>query len=116
MKDKITWNVFRYNMSTRKVEPFDVFNHSNFYHDCMRAYLHHKNQPEKFNEAILKSVFYHFWSKSEHEVYIGGWSSDVSKVDIAEQLKMNWNNFVAVVHARMFADSGDLDKAVKKND
>lgn len=56
---------------------------------------------EEFEKELKLSLMYHFWCKCEHEVVVGPWIGDFEKegvkVDIYEQIRMNWDMFVEYV-------------------
>jgi len=51
---------------------------------------------DELDEMLDQEAMYHFWSKCEYEILIRDWPSgkEEEKIDVYDQLKMNWNNFV----------------------
>lgn len=108
------YNVFRYNMNSKKIEHFDVFNHSSFYEACKEAFNKYKESPSEFSEAVRKNAFYYFAFKAEYEVLVrawcGGTGEEEIKIDIYQQLQMNWNSFIAIAYGKIFADLIEEEK------
>ena len=94
--DYLEWNVFCYNFNEKKIEKFNVFNHASFERDVRRLLVKTESK-EEFSDELAVSVKYYYWAKSEWEVVITPWvgsKSAILKVDVVEQLKMNWDCFV----------------------
>ena len=95
----MTWNVFRYDINKRQIVVYNIFNHGGFIKDISK-FVNDSNK-EEFTEKLKKCVMYYFWARCEYEVVISGWPpahSDVDKkVDIYEQLMLNWYAFVDYV-------------------
>lgn len=95
----MTWNVFRYDINKRQIVVYNIFNHGGFIKD-ISEFADDSNK-EEFTEKLKKCVMYYFWARCEYEVVISGWPpahSDVNKkVDIYEQLMLNWYTFVDYV-------------------
>ena len=96
-KFDLEWNVIRYNINTRKIEPFNIFDHCSFREDIETLLNETNISKEGFVEKIKSSLMYHFWSRSEYEVVIHPWIGDDNaaiKVDIYWQIRMNWDRFI----------------------
>lgn len=98
-KEDIQWLVFREDFNGRKIVYFDIFNHSYFLED-IRKLIRSIDSREKFLEEVRNKLRYYFWSKCEYEVIISGWPPPREdsgfknrKVDIYEQVMMNWDAF-----------------------
>jgi len=54
---------------------------------------------EKFADRLDSVMRFYFWSKCEHEVIIAPWVGDAKeiKIDVYDQLHMNWDKFVDYV-------------------
>lgn len=105
------YNVFRYNMNSKAIEYFNIFDHSGFYKACKEAFNKYKESPSEFSEAVRKNAFYYFAFKAEYEVLIrawcGGTGEEEIKIDIYQQLQMNWNSFITIVYTKMYIDERD---------
>lgn len=126
---KLEWNVFREDWNSKKIETFNIFNHSRFYED-VKKHLKKCENKEKFAEELRKSLAWCYWSKCEWETVITSfpvritkeeigrlnkefkadteryghepysiWISPTvgKKVDIYEQVRLNWGVFVDYV-------------------
>ena len=93
------WYVYRYNINTRLIEKFNIFHHSGFMDDIKKM-LNEKLDYEEFKKKLESSLFYYYAFKAEWEVIIRPWvgHKDVeSKIDVYQQVKLNWNNFAQYV-------------------
>ena len=97
-KLSLEWNVIRYNMNARKIEPFNIFDHCSFRKDVETLLNETNISREDFEEKLRKEVMYYFWAKAEHEVLIRAWcggnGDEEVKIDIYEQVMWNWDQFV----------------------
>lgn len=99
--DKLEWNVIYYSINERKIKTLNVFHHCRFKEDVDKL-LHKTNlSKEEFAGALLGLVMYYFWAKAEWEVLIRAWcggnGDEEIKIDVATQLKWNWDKFVDYV-------------------
>lgn len=98
-----------------------MFKHSSFNDDVIELLKNKGLSREEFEEQLRKDIAYYFWSKSEHEIVITSFPPYVSKeelerlnsedvkyrtyvnlevdkkVDIYEQLRLNWDAFLGYV-------------------
>lgn len=94
-KFDFTWNVWLWNFNHDELETYDVV--PIFMRELER--LKKKDLPKtkkEFSEFLNGEAQYHFWSKCEYEMIIHGWpvgKKDV-KVDVYDQLILNWDKFV----------------------
>lgn len=94
------FNVWRYNINRKQMEKFNVFKHADFYKYCMKAYKEFDKDKdyEKFSEQLKTEAKYYYWSKAEHEIlikaWVGGNGDEEEKIDIYEQMNMNWDLFM----------------------
>lgn len=91
------WNVYRFDMNKKTMEIFNVFNHSSFYNEVMEL----DPYDSEFANELRKCTQYYFWSKTEYEIILSPWPSIretiEEKVDIYNQLRLNWEHFVNYV-------------------
>lgn len=71
-KLKLEYYVFREDWNSKKIEAFNIFNHSRFYEDVKNA-LEKFDNKEEFAEEVKKSLMWCYWCKSEYEVVITTW-------------------------------------------
>lgn len=129
MGGSMIWNVFIQRVNTRKIEPYNIFEHISFKKDVEVALATAKDKAE-FAEKLKRELRYYFWSKCEWEVIITDWPTHVSveevarldkeildyvdkwgkkpyslsvnlpvasKVDVYDQVMLNWEVFVDYV-------------------
>ena len=102
------WFVYAEDFNGRRIDEYDVFDHSGFAEDVKKAYRKHRTDFDAFSEAVHGSLFYYFRSKCEWEVIVSSWPPTdrvpERKVDVYEQVMLNWDVFVRYVwhqaHAR----------------
>lgn len=92
----LCWNVYR-SRYDKKIEPFNVFDHSGFYGDCVKAKKKYKDK-ESFSEEVRKSLLYYFWAKCEWEIVLERWPDG------------EWGEF------RTTMKSGEMKKLLKAED
>lgn len=116
----LSWFVFRYDINTNCIEQYDVFIHRKFTEEVMQA-LQQQHEYDVFSEKMKSIAMYYFWCKCEYEIVITSFPSyvnadeidriikyknrkrfDISldcaeKIDIFQQLMMNWKQFVCYV-------------------
>lgn len=93
------WNVYRYDFNRRKIEKFNVFEHGRFKEDVDKCLLKNDDK-ESFEKELKNTLMYYYWSKSEWEIIIAPWIGDENskvKIDVYDQVMMNWNKFVNYV-------------------
>lgn len=90
------WNVVYHNMNSRKIEVYNIFDHYSFRQEVLKA-MKECSAREEFEKAVNSSLMYYFWSKSEWEILIYPWLSELKngiKVDVCWQVKNNWQRFM----------------------
>lgn len=119
------WNVYDHDINNKQIKIYNVFKHSSFNQDVQKL-LNEDLSYIEFSEKLNCIVQYYFGSKAEYEVVITSWaphidnkeldrlnaereehrghlyyvSLDVSeKVDIYDQLHLNWERFVSYVYS-----------------
>lgn len=97
------YNVWNYNMNKNKIERFNIFDHSSFYKQCIKNYKQFQKDKdwENFEKEIHHNIFYYYWCKSEYEVLIRAWcggnGKEEVKVDVYNQITMNWDMFIVAL-------------------
>lgn len=102
------WRVIVEDFNGRRIVDYDIFEHCSFAEDVRKAYKKHRTDFDAFSEKVRGSLFYYYRSKCEWEVIVGAWvASDRTperKVDVYEQVMLNWDVFIRYVwhqaHAR----------------
>lgn len=101
-KPEMEWYVYYHDFNKRKLTKYNVFDHGRFVNDLIRLDLN-KLDKISFSVELDKLVQYYFWSKSEWEIIISPWcgQADDIKIDVYDQLHMNWDVFVNYCYERM---------------
>lgn len=94
----LSWNVYFDDFTRGKIVVRDVFNlSSSFLKGCYCNYKENKNNRDAFIERLRKDVMYSYWSKCEYEIVLQHWpplrDPDGTKVDIYDQVMLNWDRF-----------------------
>ena len=93
---KPVWNVYICNMSSGKIEVYNIFNHGTF-NVYYRKALETSATKEEFAEQIKNELRYYFWSKCEWEIEIVDWLGHQKsglKTDVFKQIVLNFDVFV----------------------
>ena len=69
-----------------------------------------------FKEILEKVLRYYYWGKCEHEVIIKEWTGKSSevKIDVFDQLRLNWEVFCLYVWNSLIEEGIDFSKKEKK--
>ena len=93
----VEWNVFRTDVNQKTIKSFNVFKHGRFMMDLASEIKRNKNQPSALEMKLRFLVRYYYWSKCEWEIWITDWITASEergiKVDVFDQLDMNWDKF-----------------------
>ena len=94
------WNVYFHNYNKNKIEVYNIFNHSCFTYEVKQAIKKYKDK-DSFVDKLKSELRYFFWSKCEWEVIVSPWvgrkESCDEKIDVYDQVMMNWNIFADYV-------------------
>lgn len=98
------WMVYWQDPCCSKITTRNVFTLSaTFYEDLrkLQKAVHENNISFKeFSKELLGSVMYCYWSKVEHEIILTpvfGMKTPSLKIDVYDQLRMNWKHFSSYV-------------------
>lgn len=90
------WYVYRYNINTRAIEAFNIFDHCSF-NRSVEKILENNQDYEEFAIKLRNELIYYFWCKSEYEIVITAWcggnGDEARKIDIYSQVMNNWGTF-----------------------
>ena len=117
----LLWYVYRHNINKDQIYKYNIFDHGRFSEEVYELLNKHEMTYEDFSEKLRCSLMYYFWCKTEYEIVITSFPpyidkkefdrisseefrvlSDVrlrcgEKIDIYEQVRMNWGVFVDYV-------------------
>lgn len=124
---KLVWNVYYHDVNGEKIKVVNVFKHSSFNKDVeklLKEKSTHGLTYNEFSKELKHIVQYYFWRKAEYEVVVTSWVPHIdnkeldrliseranhscysyyvnldveNKIDIYEQLMLNWEQFVNYV-------------------
>lgn len=93
----LEWYVYLEDVNRKKIVKYNVFKHYNFCQDLKDIISKLKNKNE-LSEKVRRIALYYFWSKCEYEILITTWIGRKDfkdeKVDVYDQLQLNWNAFI----------------------
>lgn len=90
------WNVYYHDTNKGTIDVINVFEHLGVERFVRNLCKDKKLTREAFAEELRHELMYHFWSRCEYEVLIKEWCGREAerKVDIYEQLMLNWDRFI----------------------
>lgn len=92
----LEWYVYRESWQTRKIEKHNVFNHVGFSKEVDNL-LKTCQTVEEFDKKLNSELMYYYWSKCEWEILVSPWIGDVesrsTKIDVYDQVMLNWDKF-----------------------
>lgn len=91
------WYVYYDDFNTNKIIKWNIFRHYSFNEEAEKL-LKKGLSKEEFSEKLKCSLMHYMWSKCEYEVVVKELiGSGYIKVDIYNQVTMNWDRFVDYV-------------------
>ena len=97
----VKWNVYFENFNKRKIEIYNIFDHTGFVKDLQKTLRKSDITPDEITESIKRSLMYYFWSKCEWEIILSDWPpSDLfnkEKVSVYDQVMLNFDSFVGYI-------------------
>ena len=115
-KPTFTWNVWNWDFNHDQLETYDVG------YRFIAAVEHERpsflpTTYAELNDYLLAEARYCFWAKCEYEMIVTGWpqQKNEKKVDIYEQLRLNWDRFVKAFWDEVY-EPYYLKKALKAAD
>ena len=88
----IEWYVYYHDSNAQKII---IFNHGSFKKE-VDVLLKEKIDKDDFSEKLKREMMYYFWSRCEYEIILSPWTgrADNIKIDIYDQIMMNFDGFV----------------------
>ena len=135
----LAWYVYRHNINKDQIYKYDIFDHGRFREEVYELISKRDITYEDFSEKLRCSLMYYFWSKAEHEIVITSFPPYIDKkefdrlsseefrvlsnvrlrcgekIDIYEQVRMNWDVFVSYVWNSKKGDSKNDTNGTKNN-
>lgn len=108
IKPSLEWYVYKMDYITKKIVAFNIFENSRFKDEVKKINCMDK---DTFSEKLRGLLFYYYAAKCEYEVGITSWPPCAideetkepkiyEKVDIYQQVKLNWDSFVDYIWSR----------------
>ena len=99
---KLVWNVLLHDFNSDKIITYNAFG-DEFKENLYKEYRKKKiNNKLELKEYIKSKMMYHYWSRSEYEIAIGGLHSkypeNFEKIDAYHQLEMNLDHIVDYIN------------------
>lgn len=101
----LTWNVLVANDFDKKtVRSYNILGHS-FAEELAKEIKRKKiSNRDQLKEHLKREFMYHYWSKSEFEIAVGGLFTkyeDLEKLDVWYQIEMNFDNIIDYIIWKM---------------
>lgn len=95
---QMEWYVYYHDSNTQKIIKWNVFNHGTFA-EKVNKLLQENLSRDEFADGLKKYLMYYFWSKCEYEIILSPWTgqADDIKIDVYDQIRMNFDRFVDYV-------------------
>ena len=94
----LVWNVVLYDYKADHVTTYNIFKNVSFQEDCEELFSTPNLGKEIFEDFLDRKAMYAFWGRCEYEYLISSWPPGPEetpyKIDVYEQLKINWSRFV----------------------
>ena len=94
------WNVYIHNYNKNKIESYNIFDHSGFKYEVKQAIKKYKDK-DTFIDKLKIELAYYFYCKCEWEIIISPWigkkESCEAKIDVFDQVMINWDIFANYV-------------------
>ena len=101
------WNVYVYNFNANKIETYDIFKSGLLESEFRQAMLDTPSKKD-FEGRIEYILRYYFWFKCEWEIILSPWVGRKEpcdlKIDVFQQIKMNWDVFFNYVYDNIKKD------------
>lgn len=100
----LEWYVLRWDSTSNKVTKYNILHNLK---DTIAREVRNKSIYDKsiLREYLKTEFVYSYWSKSEHEMAVGGlfskYPEEFEKIDIWQQIEPNLNNIVEYVNMKM---------------
>lgn len=101
----LKWNVMIYDFNSKKIKPYNILGHG-FAEELAKKIKKYKIEtPNQLKEYLKKDFMYHYWSKTEFEIAVGGLSAkhpeEYEKIDVWYQIEFNLDNIVNHIISEM---------------
>lgn len=98
--NSMVWNVYYHNFNQNKIEIYNIFDHGSF-NKSVKEILGKNQTKEEFAGELLMELVYYFRGRAEWETVIKPWCGGGDykgiKIDVYDQVMLNWDVFVDYV-------------------
>lgn len=89
------WYVYIYDINSRTMRKHNVLAGRE---ETIRRYKKESKSIEEFSKLLRSEMMAYYWSRCEWEILISNWCggdrSEEKKIDVFDQLQLNWDVFV----------------------
>lgn len=102
--NNLCYKVYYHNVNKDSIDQINIFDFS-----CLVNFLEKESNLDhdfdEFNHNLRKELMYYFWSRTEYEMIVSNWCGKKAerKIDIFEQLDMNWDVFVDMCYKELLS-------------
>ena len=112
----LEWYVYVSDFNSRTFKEYNVFNHWRFMEDLKKiARKYRDRERDQFENEMAGWLKYYYWSKAEWEIILEHWpqlgEKYQEKIDVWDQIHMNWPQFCDYV----WAHRAELRRKEKKD-
>lgn len=100
MDKKLEWNVLIEDFNTHKINPYNILG-THFMENFKKEKI---ESLEDLKEFIDQWARYHYWSRTEYEIMVGGLFAKIDefkKIDVYYQISMNLDRIVEYVNKEL---------------
>lgn len=101
------WYVYVEDWNAKEIRKYDIFGGGYFEDELIKIRKKIGDNREEFADQLRRELMYHYWSKCEWEIILTSWPPDTTgrfkdkKIDVYDQIQMNWDVFVEYVWANL---------------
>ena len=100
------WYVYAEDINSRRMEPFNIFDHGRFLKECKDATKKYKDDKEAFIKEVRSSMMYYYWSKADWEIVLTPLicpeRGPTLKIDVYDQVMLNGDRFFDYIWENRF--------------
>lgn len=110
------WYVYYYDINHGNIVTYNIFDHGRFGEDFNKLISDYNITKEEFANKLDIMLRYYFWSKGQWETFLKPWFGDSKvekKIDVYDQIKLNWDNFLEYAYnykLKRYADVIEYEK------
>lgn len=105
------WYVYYYDINHENIVTYNIFDHGSFKEDFNKLISDYNITKEEFANKLDIMLRYYFWSKAQWETFLKPWVGDSKiekKIDVYDQIKLNWDKFLEYAYNYKFKRFADV--------